>query len=151
MKALKIRFDTLPMAEREKYNRLVQEKAFDLGYVWPYTSKRVITIFERGFNWLYFYKYRGSKCVTSSQEEIMETSNHEIAQEIAIDDFLALPEEEHEFQPFEQVLVRDSENDTWGIDLFSHKGDALYSYSCVGSRYNYCIPYKGNEHLLGGL
>ena len=57
---------------------------------------------------------------------------------------------EHEFEPFEKVLVRDQKTDKWTVDLygFEEKEDG-YNYQCVGGCCVYCIPYKGNEHLLG--
>lgn len=58
---------------------------------------------------------------------------------------------EHEFQPFEKVLVRDSYGSTWEPDFFSRKAceDAELKYMCLTTFWKYCIPYKGNEHLLG--
>lgn len=55
------------------------------------------------------------------------------------------------FEPFQKVLVRDDECDTWKADYFSNyeKGDKTYRYNCVGSFYKSCIPYEGNQHLLG--
>lgn len=53
-----------------------------------------------------------------------------------------------EFKPFDKVLVRDSQSDKWCVNLFSHK-NIDEPYSCVYARWNYCIPYEGNEHLLG--
>ena len=57
---------------------------------------------------------------------------------------------EHEFEPFEKVLVRDQKTDKWTVDLygFEEKEDG-YNYQCVGGCCVYCIPYEGNEHLLG--
>lgn len=53
-----------------------------------------------------------------------------------------------EFKPFDKVLVRDSKASKWSANLFSHKniGEPYY---CVYASWNYCIPYEGNEHLLG--
>lgn len=28
-------------------------------------------------------------------------------------------------------------------------GDKYYPYVCLNGRYGHCIPYEGNEHLLG--
>lgn len=55
------------------------------------------------------------------------------------------------FKPFDKVLVRDDEDDVWKADYFSHyeEGDKIAPYVCVGSYYKLCIPYEGNEHLLG--
>lgn len=58
---------------------------------------------------------------------------------------------EHEFQPFEKVLVRDDYGGIWEPDFFSRKaGDGVeLKYMCLTTIWKYCIPYKGNEHLLG--
>jgi hypothetical protein len=55
------------------------------------------------------------------------------------------------FKQFDKVLVRDSDKGDWHCDLFSHyRGfDIYYSFCCVGSNYKQCIPYEGNEYLLG--
>jgi hypothetical protein len=57
---------------------------------------------------------------------------------------------EYEFEPFEKVLVRDQKTDKWTVGLYGFKNEEdYYNYQCVGGNYVYCIPYKGNEHLLG--
>lgn len=56
------------------------------------------------------------------------------------------------FKPFQKVLVRDDDYDgVWKAGYFSHydEGDESAPYICVGSIYRFCIPYEGNEHLLG--
>lgn len=54
------------------------------------------------------------------------------------------------FKPFDKVLVRDDYGQEWKINFFSHyKKDVCYKYYCLKSCYNQCIPYEGNEHLLG--
>ena len=54
------------------------------------------------------------------------------------------------FEPFQKVLVRDSCDEKWKADYFSHYEDGcLFSYRCVGDSYKECVAYKGNEHLLG--
>ena len=56
---------------------------------------------------------------------------------------------EHQFKPFEKVLVRDSYDDMWRASFFSHikEDDGRYVTTCLTWRF--CVPYKGNEHLLG--
>ena len=56
---------------------------------------------------------------------------------------------EHQFKPFEKVLVRDSYDDMWRASFFSHikENDRRYVTTCV--TWKFCIPYEGNEHLLG--
>ena len=50
--------------------------------------------------------------------------------------------------PFDKVLVRDGDDDKWVCDIFSHIDENDFYY-CVGKRWEQCIPYEGNEHLLG--
>ena len=56
---------------------------------------------------------------------------------------------ELQFKPFEKVLVRDSYNDMWRASFFSHitEDDGRYVTTCC--TWKFCIPYIGNEHLLG--
>lgn len=54
-----------------------------------------------------------------------------------------------EFKPFDKVLVRDSKSSKWRANLFSYKKINEPYYYCVYAGWNYCIPYEGNEHLLG--
>ena len=57
-------------------------------------------------------------------------------------------------KPFDKVLVRDKSNEVWTANFYSHY-DATSDkpFICVGwsemNEYRYCIPYEGNEHLLG--
>ena len=53
-----------------------------------------------------------------------------------------------ELKPFDKVLVRNSNLRKWEADLFGFKSDAGL-YHCVGGSWSRCIPYEGNEHLLG--
>lgn len=56
---------------------------------------------------------------------------------------------ELQFKPFEKVLVRDSYDDMWRASFFSHikEDDGRYVTTCF--TWKFCIPYEGNEHLLG--
>ena len=53
-----------------------------------------------------------------------------------------------ELKPFDKVLVRDSKSANWRANLFGYIGKDGY-YRCVYANWVYCIPYIGNEHLLG--
>ena len=53
-----------------------------------------------------------------------------------------------ELKPFDKVLVRDIEDKAWQVSLFSYKDSDSY-YCCNGCAWNQCIPYIGNESLLG--
>ena len=59
---------------------------------------------------------------------------------------------EPEFKPFDKVLVRDDIGSVWRLAQyeFKDKNKQVYMHSVVGGVYwRYCIPYEGNEHLLG--
>lgn len=53
-----------------------------------------------------------------------------------------------ELKPFDKVLVRDFESQAWQVSLFSYKDSDSY-YCCNGCCWDKCIPYIGNESLLG--
>ena len=53
-----------------------------------------------------------------------------------------------ELKPFDKVLVRNDKEDQWSANIFSYQVRDMYH--CLGECYwRYCIPYEGNEHLLG--
>lgn len=58
-------------------------------------------------------------------------------------------------KPFEsRVLVRDKNTDEWRGQFFSHyDNNSHIPYICIGTEgineYGQCIPFEGNEHLLG--
>lgn len=56
-----------------------------------------------------------------------------------------------ELKPFDNVLVRHQKTEEWSANIFSHtdKTDEYLDYVCVNGRWEFCIPYEGNESLLG--
>lgn len=54
---------------------------------------------------------------------------------------------ECELKPFDKVLVRAGQHIQWRANIFSHIDGE--SYVCVDGKWKYCIPYEGNERLLG--
>lgn len=53
-----------------------------------------------------------------------------------------------EFKPFDKILVRDSYDDMWRACFFSHiRKDG--KYVTTSFTWKFCIPYEGNERLLG--
>ena len=57
-------------------------------------------------------------------------------------------EKVREFEPGELVLVRNEDRQEWCLANFSHiDRDGYFRINIA--RVNQCIPYKGNEHLLG--
>lgn len=60
-----------------------------------------------------------------------------------------LVKKEHQFKPFDKVLVRDDVNDKWICSFYSYQSEDNYPYVTVSGIYMYCIPFEGNEHLVG--
>lgn len=56
-----------------------------------------------------------------------------------------------ELKPFDRVLCRDGVGEKWRIDLFASvlTDNREYNYKCMINVWKICIPYKGNEYLLG--
>ena len=55
-------------------------------------------------------------------------------------------------KPFDKVLVRDSEVDTWECELLSRTDENLiHEFKCCGLvSYMYCIPYNDDtKHIVG--
>ena len=55
------------------------------------------------------------------------------------------------FKPFDKVLCRDDIGKEWNIDLFESTvtHNSKYNYKCMANIWKFCIPYAGNENLLG--
>lgn len=61
----------------------------------------------------------------------------------------------YDFKPFDKVLVRKEGNKKWNISLFAREivddyNGLPYKYECSnGTLWDCCIPFEGNECLLG--
>ncbi len=58
---------------------------------------------------------------------------------------------EQKFERFQQVLVKDNVGDEWNLSLYSHYCKGMFTpHICInGTPWRYCLPYKGNERLVG--
>lgn len=55
-----------------------------------------------------------------------------------------------QFKPFDKVLVRDNECLEWRCAFYSHfKPSGRYHHITTVGTYKMCIPFEGNEHLVG--
>ena len=53
-------------------------------------------------------------------------------------------------KPFDKVLARPCNSDIWECELFSsYHSNCSNPFHCIGIWTEQCIPYKGNEHLIG--
>ena len=137
-----------------------KEKLFDAikanGYKWNPETKTPEALIEPKFKVGDKIRHKAHIIKGNTVTEIKDT--HYI-----LDDELALPfinQDNYELvpnkfdittlKPFDKVLVRDNNKQKWTVDLFSfYDKDLVYTYACVGHYVNQCIPYEGNEHLLG--
>lgn len=67
-------------------------------------------------------------------------------------------ESPYNFKPFDKVLVRNEDNEPWNIQFFGYydmiaKDEAPYvclgNSMCIADTFKQCIPFEGNEKLLG--
>lgn len=146
MKEYKIDLSMLDGEAREDVSAAIQRHAFRLGYEWLCGGEKVQ------------YEYCPVLCFEANgkilKAENTDGFNKWTNTEISITDFLALKPEDvkdaPEFKPFDKVLVRDDDRNEWRCDFFEgYNEEPEYSFSCIGSCWRYCIPYEGNEHLLG--
>lgn len=57
-----------------------------------------------------------------------------------------------EFNPFDRVLVRDNDDERWQAAFYDQylTDNGASPHRVIGEGYfSQCIPYEGNEHLLG--
>lgn len=87
-----------------------------------------------------YFNDNGRWCWCPDGDVLLRYIDHEIVD---------LPKPQQEFKPFERVLVRDNEKHLWRADIFSHMAVGVFPYCCVGGVWSFCVPYKGNESLLG--
>lgn len=150
MKEYKIDLSMYEGRVREVLSEAVQKKAFELGYEWASVGKEVSWIKSP---YLFFNKY--GDITYLDYEDVSHFEEHS-GDEIKAADFLALTQDkpkEPEFKPFDRVLMRDFDDQMWTAHLYSHRDDSLtYIHRTIGAAgYNQCIPYEGNEHLLGTI
>ena len=63
---------------------------------------------------------------------------------------LEVPDDTPQFQPYDRVLVRDIPREEWQCALYSHYDREVGEHMCAdGHFHEHCIPYEGNEHLVG--
>ena len=89
-------------------------------------------------NGIYFGAYPHAECMLFPSKDQRDWSK------------FVVPEQKpkYQFKPFDKVLVRDSDIGRWICNFFGFI-DEDGDYFCVNAHWKQCIPYEGNEHLLG--
>lgn len=134
-------------------SQFIQEIAFERGYVNDKGKKEVA---HTDAPFLYFKD--GKMRYGYNMNEFNESLLHCMSYNEFFETFI-----KRGLKPFQKVLVRNSDEDIWRCDFFSHKEEDTHAvevgytkhdtttkrYVCVVSDYEQCIPYEGNERLLG--
>ena len=119
-----------------------QEKVFKLGVEWIEGGNVV----DSSYNFYHISQQLKLSCYYTT------TSLHFIdirKKQIFLEDVLAI-EEPVSLVAGMPVLVRDYDDEDWEYDIFGRiRPDGFYKYKCMSHVFNQCIPYEGNEHLLG--
>lgn len=120
----------------------IQKKLFEMGCKWIDGN---VSVLKTSSPFLYV-----KNDIISEGSSMDVFSNKKLLQpEISAEEILNM-KPEHQFKPFDKVLVRDGDNESWFADFYSHNDhEESFMFICVGSSYNQCIPFEGNEHLLG--
>ena len=120
-----------------------QEKVFKLGVEWREGGN----VINSSYNFFHISQELKLYCC------YYNTSLHFIdirKKQIFLKDVLAI-EEPVSLVAGMPVLVRDEDDEDWEYDIFGRILSDKYDceYRCIGSIFYQCIPYEGNEHLLG--
>lgn len=124
-----------------------QKKVFNLGVEWCDSGKSVA-------NTEHMFYYIDSD-LRLSYTDIFDKSSFigDNRKQIFLDEVLAIedPKEVCEFNPFDKVLVRNSNFGQWRAKFFSHydyENDSFPYVTTDAISFGICIKYEGNEHLL---
>lgn len=109
-----------------------------------YITCRISDGFEDSFLYdgKYMEKYPDAECMLFPSRDQRDWSK------FGVTDQVTDQKQKTEFKPFDKVLVRDYNDNEWKCDFFSNMNEHGY-YNCINSWWHQCIPYEGNEHLLG--
>lgn len=143
--------------EKEKLFRAIKER----GYKWNAETKTLEKLIKPKFKMGDRIKHKksGVYCNIGEYVESFKGYNTSIGLVIrydAINDWELYPLPSKfditTLKPFDKVLVRDKNVDKWKIDFWGFYDIEYamnYPYGCCGNSYAQCIPYEGNEQLLG--
>ena len=150
-----------------------KQKLFDAikenGYKWNAETKTLENLVEPKFKVGDEIKYKNGKnidgveqgvilSITDEVYDVAVTNNMGIYVSIAEQDDWELVPNKFDIstlKPFEsRVLVRHNKDNKWCGSFFSHIDGNFHSHcykyvTIAGKSYPMCIPYEGNEHLLG--
>ena len=119
-----------------------QEKVFKLGVKWISGETCVIAYQSHPF---YYISNLALSCNSSMLYNLFIESRYK---QIFLEDVLSI-EEPVVLITGTPVLVRDRYDKEWEYDVLGRIRSGECKYKCVGGTFYQCVPYEGNEHLLG--
>lgn len=88
----------------------------------------------------------GKRNITDAEPTLFPSKDQRDWSKFGANDQATDQKQKTEFKPFEKVLVRNCDIEKWKCNMFSHIDGY---YVCFSSYWHQCIPYEGNEHLIG--
>lgn len=145
--------------EKQKLFKKIKEN----GYGWDNVTKVLYKIVEPKFKIGDIIKDKSNlkwKVINANghyyEVALILTGTSKLLEIKAQDDYELVPKkfDISKLKPFDKVLTRQTSGQIWTANLFSHKIDnnknLSITFVCVGGHCpTMCIPYEGNEHLLG--
>lgn len=122
----------------------IQKKLFELGVRWALDGNEVLYLDET-------FLYVDENGVLTSGTSMTEFKEHRYKEVDCLDVLSWEVRPQSQLRPFQKVLVRDFVNEKWKANFYSYaiEFEVKYKYRCVTGSWYQCIPYEGNEHLLG--
>lgn len=133
----------------------IQKRLFELGAEWISGGKEILV---SGHTFLYVDSRGKMTCGGDMIAFMGKGDKGDHPTEVKADELLSWepqpqPGPEPQLEPFQKVLARDDNDDEWEVSFFSHyrqmTPEGKPQYVCINFTWNQCIPYEGNEHLLG--
>lgn len=91
----------------------------------------------------------GKMVFTDAEPTLFPSKYQRDWSKFGVSDQVTDQETKPQFKPFDKVLVRDNDDKKWDCDIFCHLGNKERIFICIRNWWRQCIPYEGNEHLLG--
>lgn len=102
------------------------------------TKKRTCGLFTSDGK--YFGGYSDAECMLFPSKDQRDWSKFRVTDQ----------KPKTELKPFDKVLVRDLDSERWRCDFFEKQEENEgFNVRCFRGVWYQCIPYEGNEHLLG--
>lgn len=147
--------DVIPATKEQR--DLLFSKMKEEGYEWDVDKKELRKIIEPKFKVGDRVIYGGKeRTITFMDDHFYDFDGGCAGCRIELQDELLSPAPNPHydianFKPFDKVLVRDADDGKWRCNWFSHySGEGgVYRFVTTKCGYAQCIPFEGNEHLLG--